>query len=114
MQSHMVFLVLSSRDLIKIKDTQTIMTHGVSKDQKKDEFQDYLVIGDSMLKQVNYDWLLNKEGISIHIAQTYTIKKLTQVLSEEKKHYKCIFFHTGNNNLKNNSIEKMITCTVDC
>ena len=45
-----------------------------------------------MLKHVNYDWLLNKEGISIHTAQAYTIEKLIQVLSEEKKHYKCIFF----------------------
>ena len=83
-----------NRDLIKIKDTQTIITHGVSKDQKKDEFQDCLIIGDSMLKHVNYDWLLNKEGISIHTAQAYTVEELIQVLSEEKKHYKCIFFHT--------------------
>ena len=100
-----------ARDLIKIKDAQTVITHGVSKDQKKDEFQDCLIIGDSMLKHVNYDWLLNKEGISIHTAQAYTIEELIQVLSEEKKHYKCIFFHTGTNNLKSNSIEEMITCT---
>ena len=81
-----------ARNLIKIKDTQTVITHGVSKDQKKDEFEDCLIIGDSMLKHANYDWLLNKEGISIHTAQAYTIEELIQVLSEEKKHYKCIFF----------------------
>ena len=81
-----------ARDLIKIKGTQTVITHPVSKDQKNNEFQDCLIIGDSMLKLANHDWLLNKEGISIHTAQTYAIEKLIQVISEEKKHYKCIFF----------------------
>ena len=64
-----------------------------------------------MLKLVNYDWLLNKEVIYIHTAQAYTIEELIQVLSEERSITDAYFFHTGTNNLKNNSIEEMITCT---
>ena len=71
-----------------------------------------IIIGDSLVKNLNTDWLLVKEGVAVKYRKASKIEDVQNALDGRTSQSRCIVLHVGTNNLQSTPADEIVDTVV--
>ena len=100
---------------LALQAQKALITTSKETTEKVDEtsvIDECVIIGDSLVKHLNTDWLLVKEGVAVKYRKASKIEDVQNALDGITSQSRCIVLHVGTNNLQSTPTDEIVDALV--